>query len=139
LSSSRCTPDCWLQVSVNPAGPANFHIGQHFPWISSAHIKCRIGIQNPRCIACFPRRTSNIQFKFLSKTDFTMLSKFGPNTKIQINYQFSPDGQLFFAASHSNNPCYLLHLTTRPIVNKILYRNDYRQDLGDVTAVIFMP
>jgi hypothetical protein len=55
LGFAYLMPDCWLEVSLHPDGPATGQLNQGFPWFSSVldQINTELVHKFPRCTACF--------------------------------------------------------------------------------------
>jgi hypothetical protein len=54
LGLADLIPDCWLEVSLHPEGPATGQLDQGFPWFSLVPEQMLSGTEIPRCTACFP-------------------------------------------------------------------------------------
>ena len=109
-------------MSANPSVLAARHIGQDFPWFSSAQIKWGIRIQNPRCNACFPRSTSNIDFNIFVRTQ---ASQYYQNLVVIHRFDWiliSAQKYSFFLPRQSQTvhftfPC-IPHFKTHPLLSE---------------------
>jgi hypothetical protein len=78
-------PDCWLEVSLHPEGPAIGQLDLGFPWSQG---KCWVSTKIPRCTACFtcspPKgNINNLALMYPWKNSF----KCSPSTAVSTRHQ----------------------------------------------------
>jgi hypothetical protein len=63
LGFACSVPDCWLEVSLHPEGPATGQLDQGFPWFSLVPEQMLNWYPNSRCSVCFTCNPPNGNFK----------------------------------------------------------------------------